>query len=219
MQQKFCTPLTSDYLSRHSSAEQAHEGADAVTQRVRERVCDDGRGVSLIHQCAASLYQSAAMLLIQPSEVHAHITTSVYFKTNCVMQQKWAELPNKCSTSLSHYLFILLCLCVRAWEGCRGMILQCSPTPCFTLVPHSGCNNTFSVETDRNYEKVGQRKVSVNQWCNKGKSGHDTYCGHMWSDPVSSFQNLQTSPYRLNRIEKWKKRDYTHIFHEAGHFE
>lgn len=40
---------------RHSPTEPTHEEAGAVAQEVSERICDDRRGVSLIHQCVASL--------------------------------------------------------------------------------------------------------------------------------------------------------------------
>lgn len=57
MQHKPCASFTSDlfFFSPHySSTQPAHEEAGAVSRTVNERVCDEGRGVLLIHQCAAS---------------------------------------------------------------------------------------------------------------------------------------------------------------------
>lgn len=48
-----CSTHVSRFVSRHCSTKQAQEDAGAVTQR--EWVCDDKRGVSPIHQSAASL--------------------------------------------------------------------------------------------------------------------------------------------------------------------
>lgn len=73
MQQKSRAPITSAFFFIASLLCWANSRRSwrSRVRRVSKRVCDDWRGVSLIHRCAASPWQNAAMLLIDTC-AHAH---------------------------------------------------------------------------------------------------------------------------------------------------
>lgn len=99
---------------------------------------------------------------------------------------------------------------VRLW--CRAAILQCSSATHYSGIPLPSSINTP-------WRKWVWQKQDREKEC-EGRQDHiqvrngETYCGHTWLDPVFSTQNLQTSPYRLDRNKI--KRLYTYNRHSCS---
>jgi len=129
MQQKCCAPRTSPLGWANSRRRWCSHPEIAS-----ERECDDWRGVSLIHQSAASLRQSAAMVLTDTwAPAHkAHARQLKGPRIRCVT----AKLQYGCWRNPAPFFIYLFPFQLRenvpVW--CRAAILQCSTTPHYSEV-------------------------------------------------------------------------------------
>lgn len=213
MQQKSCAPLTSHFHS-HVTPPRSRlmkELVQSPTEGEREWVCDVWRGVLLIHQCAASLWQSAAMLLIDTcAYAHWARCSKSQNQFRCVLLQKLTRSQSY-STHFHRacFLFLFFLETVYVWVWCRAEQWYCSAAQ-----PHT--TTSLWTLTHSQFVQGSFNLSAALQWSQEtDKRALNLLCTHV----IRSCFFFSASPNFSTQARRKEERDYKHIISGGGYYE